>query len=132
VEYGGNSVVDSPNPAQTQPPAVSRPGRAANGRFAKGNKAAKGGGGGRPHAYAQDYQAEMRSALDMATWRGVIDKAIAQALDGDNRARLFLASYVMGQPVQQVVADLTGSRDRLMSVLGEIEASLPEVEDGGA
>jgi len=123
-------VVDSLAQAQTPAPASPHPGRAANGRFTKGNKAAKGGGGGRPHSYAQDYQAEMREVLDMATWRGIVKKAVEQALDGDNRARTFIAAYVMGQPVQQVVADLTGSRDRLMSVLGEIEASLPEVDEG--
>jgi hypothetical protein len=72
------------------------PGRTITGRFAKGNKVGKGNSGGRPKAYAQDYLDEMKGELTMPKWRGIIGKAIEQALDGDNRARTFLASYVMG------------------------------------
>ena len=112
-----------------------KPGRDIKGRFVQGNTASRGnpsGLRGRPKTYAADYLDAMKEELTPAKWQGIIRKAIEQALDGDHRARTFLAAYVMGQPVQQVIADVTGSRDKLLQVLGDIERSLLEVEDSGA
>jgi len=113
-----------------QPKSPQR-GRDIKGRFIKGNRHSKGNAGGRPMNYAADYMERMRERLTLDEWDAVISKAIEQAKDGDNRARTWLASYVMGQPVQQVIADVSGTRDRLLQVLGMIEESLPEVGEGG-
>jgi hypothetical protein len=107
------------------------PGRTIKGRFTKGNKAGKGNNGGRPKAYAADYLEEFKGEVSMAQWRGIVAKAVEQALNGEHRARTFIASYILGQPVQQVVADVSGTRDRLLKVMGMIEEALPEVGDSG-
>ncbi len=120
-------MTDTSNAAQPKPAR----GRDIKGRFVKGNAAGKGNNGGRPKAYAADYLEEFKGEVSMAQWRGIVAKAVDQALNGEHRARTFIASYILGQPVQQVVADVSGTRDRLLKVMGMIEEALPEVGDSG-
>ena len=42
--------------------------------------------------------------------------------------RTLLASYVLGQPMQQIVADVTGSREKMLQGPADSQASLPDVE----
>ncbi len=102
------------------------------GRFLPGNRAGTGnpsGRRGRPKTYYAEYVDELHETLTLETWRKIIEKAIEQAVDGDHRARQFLASYAMGQPIQMIAADINGERERLSIVLDAIRDSLPLVED---
>ena len=47
----------------------------------------------------------MEIALSTCTfkdWKGIIQKAVEQALAGDEKARKFLADYLLGKPTQNV------------------------------
>jgi len=102
------------------------------GRFIPGNKAGTGnpsGRRGRPKTYYTEYIDELHDTLTLEAWGRIIDKAIEQALSGDHRARQFLASYAIGQPIQMIAADINGERERSSIVLDAIRDSLPLVED---
>jgi len=105
------------------------------GRFLPGNRAAEGnpsGTRGRPKRYAAEYADELHGTLTLAAWRRIVHRAIEQALNGDHRARQFLAGYVLGQPPQLVVADVNGTQERLFRVVDALRDALPDVEEGGA
>lgn len=81
--------------------------RDANGRFTKGNQAAKGGNGGRPAREVEEkFYRVLSRRVRVKDWEKVIDVAIARAKTGDSRARQWLSDYLMGKPVQRT--ELTG------------------------
>lgn len=71
-------------------------GRDAAGRWAAGNP----GGPGRPRrAIERDYLAALAEACPPATWRRIVERAVADAEAGDHQARTWLARYLVGDGV---------------------------------
>jgi hypothetical protein len=69
--------------------------RTARGQFAEGNP----GGPGRPRrATERAYLAALSDACPPETWREIVARAVADAKDGDAKARSWLAAYLVGQP----------------------------------
>lgn len=46
-----------------------------------------------------------RSAVSLADWRAIIEKATEQAKRGEPTARKFLADYIIGPPTQHTEID---------------------------
>lgn len=68
--------------------------RTPEGRFAQGNP----GGPGRPRRTVErDYIATLSEAVTLDAWRSVIEAAIAQARNGDDKARAWLSKYCLGE-----------------------------------
>jgi hypothetical protein len=98
-----------------------------NGRFVKGGLA----GPGRPKATRSpsDYLIRLRDKVPFATWDKICEKAIAQALEGDARAREWLGSYLIGRPVQAIaVEEPQGPRLSLWLLLAAIREAVPDGE----
>ena len=74
---------------------MSKPGRNPNGTFAEGNP----GGPGRPsRATERQYMAVVMAACDLDTWQAIVERAVADAKNGDGTARAWLAGYLLGKP----------------------------------
>jgi hypothetical protein len=70
-------------------------GRTVGGQFAEGNP----GGPGRPRrAIERDYLAALSDACGPETWREIVERAVADAKNGDAKAREWLAHYLLGIP----------------------------------
>ena len=68
--------------------------RTPQGRFAEGNP----GGPGRPRRTVErEYLATLSEAVTLETWRAIIDAAIDQARNGDDKARAWLSKYCLGE-----------------------------------
>lgn len=69
--------------------------RDAKGQFAKGNA----GGPGRPKRQTEtEYLQTMAGACTLEDWGDIVQKAVADAKEGDARARKWLSSYLLGEP----------------------------------
>lgn len=67
--------------------------RDERGRFVAGN----GGGPGRPRrAIEREYLAVISEAVSLEDWRAIVSHAVAVAKQGDDKARAWLAKYVIG------------------------------------
>jgi hypothetical protein len=98
-----------------------------NGRFVKGGLP----GPGRPKGARapSDYLVRLKDKVPFETWDAVCDKAIAQALDGDARAREWLANYLIGRPLQAVaLAEPVGSGVTLSMFLSALREAVPDPE----
>jgi hypothetical protein len=97
-----------------------------NGRFALGNR----GGPGRPRrAIEAQYLTALREAVPLKTWEKVCETAVAQAVSGDAKAREWLASYLIGRPIQAVaVEEPQGPRLSLWALLAAIRQAVPDGE----
>jgi hypothetical protein len=73
-------------------------GRKADGTFARGLW--KGGPGRPRRATEASYLAVLRECVPLAKWRKIIRRAVADALDGDHKAREWLAAYLLGKPAE--------------------------------
>ena len=51
------------------------------------------------------YIKAMSENVSLEDWALIIKKAIADAIDGDHRARQWIASYLVGTPIQRVAID---------------------------
>jgi len=70
------------------------------GRFAVGNP----GGPGRPRRpVEQEYLATLNAAVTLDTWRQIVQRAVSDAVEGDAKAREWLAKYLMGDEPQSLV-----------------------------
>ena len=86
--------------------------RDPQGRFTIGNA----GGPGRPKRQTEaGYLSVLMEECDLDQWRSVVKRAVADAADGNDKARAWLASYLVGQPaatapapIEVVVANLLG------------------------
>lgn len=68
-------------------------GRDTSGRFAPGNKF----GIGRPkRAVELDYLAALSDVVPVETWQAVVKRAVDDALNGDDKARMWLTRYLLG------------------------------------
>lgn len=90
--------------------------RKPNGRFAQGNA----GGPGRPRRpIEQDYLAIISAVCPPETWQTIVERAVADALDGNGWARAWLAGFLIGKPqppatsLHQIAVDELLDRDGL-------------------
>jgi len=76
--------------------------------FVEGNAAAVGNRSpGRPTRRKEEkFLLLLSSAVSESDWKDVIYKALEQAKEGDWRARQWLSDYLIGKPVQRVLADV--------------------------
>ena len=69
--------------------------RDPRGRFAPGNP---GGPGRPPRATEAAYLLTIADAVDLEAWRAIVERAAQDAKDGDDRARRWLAGYLLQDP----------------------------------
>jgi hypothetical protein len=69
-------------------------GRNVNGTFASGNTF----GLGRPRRPIEiEYLAALSDACSIDTWREIVNRAVQDAKDGDDKARVWLSRYLIGE-----------------------------------
>ncbi len=69
--------------------------RNSNGRFEPGNP----GGPGRPQRQTERaYLAIISEACPLGAWRQIVELAVTQAQNGQEKAREWLASFLVGKP----------------------------------
>jgi hypothetical protein len=101
---------------------VTEEGRKANGQFAKGNKIAKNGNGGRPPKKREERYYEIAmSACTFGDWKAIWKTAVEQAKEGDATARKWLSDYLMGPPTQKHDLNVSGGLDNTIRVIGGID-----------
>jgi hypothetical protein len=77
--------------------------RDEKGRFCAGTP----GGPGRPPRPAEEkYLRTMTRVVKLKDWRAICERARADALAGDARARAWLSDYLLGKPNQRVPLDV--------------------------
>lgn len=76
----------------------------AQGRFVIGTP----GGPGRPKRQTEEsYLAVLMEECDLEKWRGIVRRAMLDAEAGDEKARHWLASYLIGAPNAKAVTPTT-------------------------
>src|SRR5215213_7655665 len=72
------------------------------------------GGPGRPaNPYKRRYADALAGQLSDEQWRGIVNRAINDATNGDHRARAWLSDHVMGRPTPTL--NLYGADAALLS-----------------
>jgi hypothetical protein len=72
-------------------------GRNGKGQFAPGNA----GGPGRPRRATEcDYLRTLNEECPLETWAEICQRAVADAIAGDSKARDWLSRYVLGNPAE--------------------------------
>jgi hypothetical protein len=79
------------------------------------------GGPGRPgrprRAYERDYLAALSDAVPMDRWRKIVERAVADAEQGDAKARAWLGIYLAGKPtgdtLRKIAVDALAGVDQL-------------------
>jgi hypothetical protein len=67
--------------------------RDIHGRFAKGHP----GGPGRPRRPVEhEYLARLNAVVTLDVWQQIVERAVQDALEGESKARDFVAKYVLG------------------------------------
>jgi hypothetical protein len=68
-------------------------------RFQPGNP----GGPGRPKRPVEEkYLKKLSTAVTLNDWKAIVQKAVEQAKDGDDKARAWLSDHLIGKPTQRV------------------------------
>jgi hypothetical protein len=68
--------------------------RNGRGQFTAGNP----GGPGRPRrAVEREYLAALGERVPLDAWRGIVDRAVRDAMNGDHLARQWLSKYLLGE-----------------------------------
>jgi hypothetical protein len=79
---------------------MTKPGRASNGRFAKGNP---GGPGRPPRPVEREYLRALNEAVSLDDWKDVVGAALKKAKEGDAESRAWLEKYLIGsQPARLI------------------------------
>lgn len=73
--------------------------RDSGGKFVKGHENL--GAGRKKKSVEQAYLNAFKSAVSKDDWVAIITKAVEQAKRGDSEARRFIASYLIGMPIQR-------------------------------
>ncbi|MEL7626970.1 MAG: DUF5681 domain-containing protein [Anaerolineaceae bacterium] len=95
--------------------------RDENGRFVKGHS---GNPTGRaPRVREERFYQITLSTVTFDDWKEIVTKAVAQAKSGDDKARKFLADYLIGPPTQKT--DISVTDKRIVVTIEE-----PEEEEG--
>jgi len=102
--------------ADAPAPATEKSGRDARGRFAKGNA---GGPGRQRRAVEIEYLRALSDAVSPDAWNRVCAVALRQALQGDDKARAFLAKYLLGECPPSLVT--LAANELLAQPLGDCE-----------
>lgn len=110
--------------------------RQTNGRFAKGNS----GGPGRPRRRVEaDYLAALCDAVPPDAWQAIVRRAVADAKEGDAKARDWLSRYLLGNATTLTELASAPALDPALSpdeVAAERRAKLEAIRDrlmaGGA
>jgi len=96
----------------------------SGGPFKKGNTLAVGSMGGRPSRKTEvKYLKALSRAVGPEEWMAIITKAVAQAQDGDWRARKWLSDYLMGTPAKRILAKVDITETKTLE-LGERAAAV--------
>lgn len=77
------------------------------GGFGKGNTLGVRGRSGRPkRKVEQKYLKALSNAVGPEEWQQIIEKAVAQAILGEWRARKWISDYLMGTPVKRILKEV--------------------------
>ncbi|NLE76760.1 MAG: hypothetical protein GX605_08415 [Chloroflexi bacterium] len=83
------------------------------GQFLPGNP----GGPGRGRRTAEErYLQALTRRVKLDDWRAIVDRAVADAKAGDDRARRWLSDYLIGKPTEYVQADVTTAGEPLQGM----------------
>ena len=85
--------------------------RNPQGRFQPGTK---GGPGRPPRATEENYLLALVDACPLTVWAEIVEKAVADAREGDDKARHWLASYLLGSPKGTAPSPSTALVGRLL------------------
>lgn len=100
--------------------------RDQHGRFEPGNS----GGPGRPkRAVEKEYLAVISETCSVEEWRAIVELAVKQAKNGQEKAREWLASYLVGKPAA-IAPTLNGLA--VAELAGADEVELEAMERQGA
>ena len=93
--------------------------RDSKGRFIKG---ASGNPQGRlPKRVEQNYLQVSEGVCTFDVWREITMKAVEQAKQGDARARQWLSDYLIGKPLQMIMAVQDKQENALIITWDDIE-----------
>ena len=100
--------------------------RDSKGRFVKG---ASGNPQGRlPKQVEQTYLQVAENACTFDVWHEIVAKAIEQAKHGDARARQWLSDYLIGKPLQMVMA-VQRNNENALNIRWSINEKLKRLAD---
>lgn len=85
--------IDPPSNVPPPAPPVKKP----RGRGRPFQPGWKGGPGSLPRATTADYLCALRTTVSKEDWINIARRAVADALDGDAKARDWLSKYLMGE-----------------------------------
>jgi hypothetical protein len=98
--------------------------RSANGRFVKGHA----GGPGRPRrAVEQEYLVRLSNVVTLDVWQKIIERSVADAMNGDAKARDFLAKYLIGDS-PPTLASLAAAEQAGMTIDDQIAVTAGNLE----
>lgn len=102
--------------------------RDKHGRFTKGNA---GGPGRPPRRTEEEYLVTLCEAVSLADWRKIVAKAVADAKEGDGKARDWLGRYLIGdpQPEESDVDDAAELAERRLALIESYLRPLGLVDD---
>lgn len=86
--------------------------RGSNGRFLRGNKAAKGNPNARRIA---QYRKRFQECVTEEDFRAVVNALIQSAIDGDVAAMKIFFEYTMGKPKQEVDVEESPAQSKSVS-----------------
>lgn len=94
--------------------------RDVQGRFLIGNP----GGPGRPKRQTEEgYLSVLMEECSLEQWRSVVKRAVADATDGDEKARQWLASYLVGSPQAKAPSTTTVVIQQLLGTDPALESA---------
>lgn len=94
--------------------------RNPQGRFQPGTK---GGPGRPPRATEENYLLALVDACPLTVWAEIVQKAVTDAREGDDRARAWLASYLLGSPKGSAPSPSTALVGRLLGTDKVLESA---------
>lgn len=97
------------------------------GRFVPGHP----GGPGRPKRETEgEYLKTLQEVVTVDAWRLIVERAVADAIEGDPKARSWIGNYLLGLPSQRLEVDHQGDSDKqpiTLAFLREIGSSPPPI-----
>jgi len=100
-------------------------GRSAGGQFTAGNSF---GRGRPPRATEAQYLVAMHETVLLSDWMEIVERAMIDAKDGDDKARAWLSNYLIGRPIDQPAR--TREEDERKEFAAMSDAELHELARG--